>query len=109
MIILNTANMTKSDVIKQIAEKTGATQEEVLVMVETCLTVIKDSMAEGNEIFIRGFGSFIIKRRASKLARNITANTSVVVPEHYIPMFRPSPDFKELIKNSKEINKLQKV
>ena len=74
---------------------------------ESFLVVMKDSMAEGNDIFIRGFRSFIIKKRAEKLARNITKKTAVLVPEHYIPQFRPSPDFKEIIKNSKEIKKLQ--
>jgi DNA-binding protein HU-beta len=60
-------------------------QEDVSSIIENFITVVKESMAEGNNIFIRGFGSFINKKRAEKLARNITKNTPVLIPEHFIP------------------------
>lgn len=95
--------MTKADLITEIAEKTGISKTEVSTIVESFLSVVKESMAEGNEIFIRGFGSFINQKRARKVARNISKNTAIIIDEHFIPKFKPSPEFKEKIKNSKAI------
>jgi DNA-binding protein HU-beta len=100
--------MTKAEVISKIIEETGIDRSEVSAAIESLLEVIKDSMADGNEIFIRGFGSFIIKKRARKTARHIRKDTAMIVPEHYIPQFRPSPEFVEKIKTSKKINQFQK-
>ncbi|HEY8402482.1 MAG TPA: HU family DNA-binding protein [Cytophagaceae bacterium] len=95
--------MTKAEVINKIAERTGVNKSEVTDIVESFLAVVKESLAEGNEIFIRGFGSFINQKRARKVARNISKNTAMIIEEHYIPKFKPSNEFKDLIKNSKAI------
>jgi DNA-binding protein HU-beta len=95
--------MTKAEVINEIAKNTGFDSEDISVAFESFLQVIKDSMTDGNEIFIRGFGSFIIKKRATKKARDLVRNSIVVIPEHYIPSFRPSKEFKALVRNGKKI------
>jgi DNA-binding protein HU-beta len=95
--------MTKADLIKEISEKTGNSKEDVSVIVENFIIVVKDSMADGNDVFIRKFGSFINKKRAAKLARDITKNIPVLVPEHFIPFFKPSPEFKEMIIDSNKL------
>lgn len=91
--------MTKAEVVAAIAEKTGIEKVTILATVETMMEVIKDSMVEGNNVYLRGFGSFIIKRRAEKTARNITRNTSIIVPAHNIPAFKPAKPFVEAVKN----------
>ncbi|HXA02954.1 MAG TPA: HU family DNA-binding protein [Cytophagaceae bacterium] len=96
--------MTKADIILRITEKTSINKLEVGIIIESFMEVIKHSMTDGNNIFLRGFGSFIIKKRARKIARNITMNTTVIIPEHYIPQFRPSPEFVEKIKASIKVN-----
>ncbi|MFL5728858.1 MAG: HU family DNA-binding protein [Cytophagaceae bacterium] len=97
--------MTKADIIAQIADKTGIDKSEVGNTVEAFISTVKNSMAEGNDIFIRGFGSFINKKKAQKIGRNISKNTAIVIPEHFAPKFKPSPEFVELVKNSKKITK----
>jgi DNA-binding protein HU-beta len=92
--------MTKADVISQIAKKTDLSKEEVSQCIESFINVVKDSMAEGNNIYIRGFGSFINKKRARKTARDMSRNTSIIVEEHFIPKFLPGREFKERIKKS---------
>ena len=95
--------MTKADVINQIAEKTGIDKADVTTTVETLFTVVKDSMAEGENIYVRGFGSFVNKKRAKKIARNISKNTAIVIDEHYVPNFKPSKVFVEQIKTSDRV------
>lgn len=95
--------MTKAEVISQIADKTGIDKADVTVTVEALFSVIKNSMAEGENIYVRGFGSFINKKRAKKIARNISKNTAIVIDEHYIPSFKPSKVFIEKIKNSDKV------
>lgn len=90
--------MTKADVINQIADKTGIEKVDVQHVVETFFSVIKDSMIEGNNVYVRGFGSYVVKKRAKKVARNISKNTSIVIEEHYIPSFKPSKQFVEEVK-----------
>ncbi|MCU0395617.1 MAG: integration host factor subunit beta [Chitinophagaceae bacterium] len=85
--------MRKSDLINQIAEKTGIPKVDVLVTLETMFKEVKDSLAQGENIYIRGFGSFITKKRAAKIGRNIKRNVAVEIPEHYIPAFKPSKEF----------------
>jgi DNA-binding protein HU-beta len=97
--------MTKAEIIAQITEKTGIDKSEVSTAVEAFISTVKDSMAQGNDIFIRGFGSFINKKKAQKVARNISKNTAMIIPEHFAPKFKPSPDFIDLIKNSKNHSK----
>lgn len=95
--------MTKADVINEIAEKTGIDRLDVQASVEAFFSVVKNSMAEGENIYVRGFGSFVNKKRARKIARNISQNTAMVIEEHYIPSFKPSKVFVEKIKTSEKI------
>ena len=85
--------MRKSDLITNISDKTGIAKVDVLVSLETMLKEIKESLAKGENIYIRGFGSFITKKRAAKIGRNIKKNVAVEIPEHYIPAFKPSKEF----------------
>jgi DNA-binding protein HU-beta len=81
--------VTKADVIAEIADKTGIDKAEVTNTLETFFSVVKDSLAEGENIYVRGFGSFINKKRAKKVARNISKNTAMVIDEHFIPSLNP--------------------
>lgn len=95
--------MTKADVINEIAEKTGIDKADVQTSVEAFFTVVKSSMAEGSNIYVRGFGSFVNKKRAKKIARNISKNTAIVIDEHYVPSFKPSKVFIEKVKSSNKL------
>ena len=95
--------MTKADVINEIADKTGIDKADVQASVEAFFAVVKNSMASGENIYVRGFGSFVNKKRAKKIARNISKNTAIVIEEHYVPSFKPSKIFSEKIKNSKKL------
>ena len=90
--------MRKSDLITNISDKTGIAKVDVLVSLETMLKEIKESLAKGENIYIRGFGSFITKKRAAKIGRNIKKNVAVEIPEHYIPAFKPSKEFINEVK-----------
>jgi DNA-binding protein HU-beta len=93
--------MRKSDLVTQISEKTGIPKVDVLVTLETMFKEIKLSLAADENIYIRGFGSFITKKRAAKIGRNIKRNTAVEIPEHYIPAFKPAKEFMEEVKKVK--------
>ncbi len=95
--------MRKADLINQISEKTGIPKVDVLVTLETMFKEIKKSLSSGENIYIRGFGSFIIKKRAAKIGRNIKKNIAVAIPEHFIPAFKPAKEFMQEIKASKNI------
>lgn len=90
--------MTKADIVKEIASKAGIEKQTVLQVVEGMMGSIKTSVINGEEVFLRGFGSFIIKHRTEKTARNITKNTTMVVPAHNIPAFKPAKSFVEKVK-----------
>ena len=90
--------MTKAEIVSEIASKTGIDKREVLMVVESLMDTIKTTMTDGEEVFLRGFGSFIIKRRAEKTARNISKNTTMIVPAHNIPAFKPAKSFVAKIK-----------
>jgi len=96
--------VTKAEVISEIAEKTGIEKTDVAATVEAFFKVVKDSMSNGNNIYVRGFGSFVNKKRAKKVARNISKNTAIIIDEHFIPSFKPSKTFIQKIKNSKKLN-----
>ncbi|MCH6199054.1 integration host factor subunit beta [Aquiflexum sp. LQ15W] len=98
--------MTKAEVITKISDKTGIQKDDVTQTIEAFFKVVKDSMAEGDNIYVRGFGSFVNKKRAKKIARNISKNTAIVIDEHFVPSFKPSKVFIEKIKNSKKIKEL---
>lgn len=94
--------MTKAEIVNQIAKNTGIDKKTVLNSVETFMTVVKDSLAQGENVYLRGFGSFIVKKRAQKTARNISKNTTIIIPEHNIPSFKPAKTFiGSLQKNNK--------
>jgi DNA-binding protein HU-beta len=78
--------MRKADIVSIIAEKTGIPKVDVLVTLETLFQEVKGQLSSGENIYIRGFGSFITKKRAAKIGRNIKKNTAVHIPEHYIPI-----------------------
>jgi DNA-binding protein HU-beta len=92
--------VTKADVIAEISEKTGIDKAEVTHTLETFFTVVKESLAKEEPIYVRGFGSFINKKRAKKVARNISKNTAMVIDEHFIPSFKPAKIFVEQVKSS---------
>jgi len=100
--------VTKADVINEIADKTGIDRSDVTTTVETLFAVVKDSMAEGENIYVRGFGSFVNKKRAKKIARNISKNTAIVIDEHFVPSFKPSKVFIEQIKTSDRVKAANK-
>ena len=90
--------MTKAEIVSEIAAKTGLEKQVVLTVVEGLMDTSKTSMINGNEVFLRGFGSFIIKHRAEKTARNISKNTTIIIPAHNIPAFKPAKEFMEKVK-----------
>lgn len=85
--------MTKADIVNEIAKATGVEKTAVLSTVESFMEVIKDSLAKNENVYLRGFGSFIVKKRAQKTARNISKNTTIIIPEHNIPAFKPAKTF----------------
>ena len=89
--------MTKADIVNQIAKSTGVEKIQVQAIVEAFMDSVKAAMAEGLNVYLRGFGSFIIKKRAMKVARNISKNTTITIPEHNIPAFKPSKSFSSEI------------
>lgn len=92
--------MTKADVVKKVCEDTGIEKVTVEKAVEAFMETVKESLVQGNNVYLRGFGSFIVKKRASKVARNISKNTTVIVPEHFVPSFKPADSFIEQVKEN---------
>lgn len=90
--------MTKADIVNEISKNTGIEKLTVQKTVEALMETIKSSMVKGNNVYLRGFGSFIVKKRAEKTARNISKNTTIIIPEHYIPSFKPSKTFVNKVK-----------
>ena len=90
--------MTKAEIVAEIAQRTGLEKVNIQATVETFMEVIKDSLGKGNNVYLRGFGSFIIKRRAEKTGRNISKGTTVIIPAHNIPSFKTSKTFMNEIK-----------
>ncbi|MBP3548907.1 MAG: integration host factor subunit beta [Rikenellaceae bacterium] len=90
--------MTKADIVNEIAKSTGVEKVQVQQIVEAFMESVKDSLAENNNVYLRGFGSFIIKKRATKVARNISKNTTITIPEHNIPAFKPAKSFVAKVK-----------
>lgn len=91
--------MTKADIVNEVAKNTGVEKVVVQKAVEATMDAIKDSLAKGNNVYLRGFGSFIIKKRAKKTARNISKNTTIIIPEHNIPAFKPAKTFVSKVKD----------
>jgi len=85
--------MTKADIINQISATTGLAKKDVATTVEAFMDVIKGSLLEKENVYLRGFGSFIVKHRAEKTARNISKNTTIVIAAHDFPSFKPAKSF----------------
>ena len=92
--------MRKAELVASIAEKTGVPKVDVLVSLETFFTEVKSSLTQGENVYVRGFGSFIIKKRAKKIGRHIKKNVAIEIPEHYIPSFKPAKVFMEQVKEN---------
>jgi DNA-binding protein HU-beta len=92
--------MRKADLVSKISEKTGVAKVDVLVTLENFFTEVKDSLADGENVYIRGFGSFIIKKRKKKIGRHIKKNLSIEIPEHFIPSFKPAKVFLDQVKDN---------
>jgi len=93
--IQSNTEMTKAEIASEIAKTTGIDKTAVVTVIEQFMTVVKDSLAHGENVYLRGFGSFVVKQRAEKTARNISKNTTLVIPAHNIPAFKPANCFKE--------------
>jgi DNA-binding protein HU-beta len=91
--------MTKADIVNEIAKNTGIEKVTVQKTVEAMMETVKDSMVKGNNVYLRGFGSFIVKKRAKKTARNISKNTTIIIPAHNIPSFKPAKSFITKVKS----------
>ncbi len=92
--------MRKADLVATISEKTGVPKVDVLVTLEAFFKEVKGSLSDGENVYIRGFGSFIIKKRAKKIGRHIKKNVAIEIPEHYIPAFKPAKVFVEQVKTN---------
>jgi DNA-binding protein HU-beta len=92
--------MTKADIINEIAEKTGIEKIAVQASVEAFMKSVRNSMVNGENVYLRGFGSFIVKKRAEKTGRNISKNTTIIIPAHYVPAFKPAKTFAEKVKKN---------
>lgn len=91
--------MTKADIVNEISKNTGIEKVTVQKTVEAFMETVKDSLTEGRNVYLRGFGSFIVKKRAEKTARNISRNTTIIIPEHFIPSFKPAKTFVSQVKD----------
>ena len=92
--------MTKADIVNEVAKTTGIEKIAVQNVIESFMESVKDSLAKDNNVYLRGFGSFIVKKRAKKTARNISKNTTLIIPEHNIPSFKPAKVFMNKVKGS---------
>ncbi|MCL2074298.1 MAG: integration host factor subunit beta [Marinilabiliaceae bacterium] len=92
--------MTKADIVSQISKSTGIEKVTTQKVVEAFMEVVKGNLVKGENVYLRGFGSYIIKKRAEKTARNISKNTTLIVPEHCIPAFKPSKSFVVKVKDN---------
>ncbi len=90
--------MTKADIVNEVAKATGVEKAQVMTIVEAFMESVKGSVAANNPVYLRGFGSFIVKKRAQKVARNISKDTTITIPEHNVPAFKPSKSFSALLK-----------
>jgi DNA-binding protein HU-beta len=90
--------MTKAEIVSEIAKSTGIDKVTVLTTVEKFMETVKDSLANDENVYLRGFGSFIVKTRSQKTARNISQNTTIIIPEHKIPAFKPAKVFMDQVK-----------
>lgn len=95
--------MTKADIVSQIAEETGLEKVAVQETVEAFMKSVRDALTSGENVYLRGFGSFIVKKRAEKTGRNISKNKTIIIPAHNIPAFKPSKSFVEKVKKNVKV------
>ncbi len=95
--------MTKADIVNEISKSTGIDKQTVLTSVEAFMETVKSSLTKNENVYLRGFGSFIVKKRAQKTARNISKNTTIIIPEHNIPSFKPAKSFLNEVKGFNEV------
>lgn len=100
--------MRKADLVSVISEKTGVPKVDVLVSLESFFKEVKETLSEGENVYIRGFGSFIVKKRAKKIGRHIKKNIAIEIPEHYIPAFKPAKVFVDQVKSNVDAEKVEK-
>ena len=93
--------MTKQDLVNEVSKNTGIEKIAVEKTIEALMETVRVSMAKNQNIYLRGFGTFLVKKRAKKTARNISKNTTVIIPEHFVPTFKPSKEFVNKIKSKK--------
>ena len=96
--------MTKADIVNEISKDTGIEKVTVQKTVEAFMETIKDSLSDNKNVYLRGFGSFIVKKRAKKTARNISKNTTIIIPEHFIPSFKPAKTFVNKVKTNVKLH-----
>lgn len=92
--------MTKAELVTEIANQTGVEKVAVQATIETLMGSIKKSLLRGENVYLRGFGSFVVKKRAEKTGRNISKNTTIIIPAHNIPSFKPAKEFLNDVKKS---------
>ena len=90
--------MTKAEIVKEVSKSTGIENATVSAVVEGFMATVKGALAKEENVYLRGFGTFEVKTRKAKTGRNITKNTTVIIPEHKVPTFKPCDDFKKLVK-----------
>ena len=95
--------MIKQELVLEISKRTGIDKLTILTTMETFMGVIKTNMSKGKNIYLRGFGTFVVKKRAEKKARNISKKTVIKIPAHYVPIFKPSKAFISRVKSSRNI------
>ena len=91
--------MTKAEVVSKISSKTGVEKTTTLAIVEQLMNEVMNSVSDNESVFLRGFGTFKAKKRAKKTGRNIKKNTTIIIPEHHIPSFKPAKSFVQEVKN----------
>ena len=96
--------MTKADLVSDISDKTGVERIAVQAAVEAFMDSIKSALEKGENVYLRGFGSFVVKERAEKTGRNISKNTTLIIPAHNIPSFKPSKTFVDGVKKKVKVN-----
>jgi len=99
--------MRKADLVARITDKTGVEKVDVIPVLQAFFDEVKDNLSEGENIYIRGFGSFIAKKRARKIGRNIKKNKAMEIPAHYIPAFKPAKVFVDQVRNNLIVEEAQ--
>ncbi len=101
--------MTKAELVNEIGTKTGIDKMAVQTVIESMMKVVKVSLVNHDNVYLRGFGSFVVKRRAQKIGRIITKNEAIVIPEHFIPAFKPAKTFTDKVKNARKKKEAQQA